>query len=459
MVRSVAVILLLAAGFAAPAAASAPSTPPSAIGNEFVSWIAVSPDYLRTGLVVAVSTVTSCPKGTSCTHLWVTHDGGSSWRRAAAAGFGGRPVIVVDGHGHEVMLSQASGLRRSDDYGDTWKVAGPDGLPAPSPAFGRDATVATAGAADYLHVGGRSQKVPGSGGAYRDQAFALTPTWGASATEAPALLVGETSSNLPVVQRCDARLACSGTASLPGAPPAFESFPVTLWPSSGWATDGTVFAQAGRGIYKSRDGGRTFTPVVIYTDSPEAATTPAMALARGYAEAGPVRRLYVALLEIYQSTTPTSNQSPRSAGGVVLSDDGGVTWAKVGAGSPLDWGASAVAVAPDGRLFAGYFPHVTPYAGLLCSADGRSWHARCSAVGQGSRAGGGSTAGGSPPSTPVRSSPTVTPAAGGAGANPAAGLLAPGGAAPFSMPALLLLGVLALLAAGAAIIWHRARRD
>ena len=115
-----------------------------------------------------------------------------------------------------------------------------------------------------------------------------------------------------------------------------------------------------------------------------------MALSPGYSESDPNHQLYTALLQVFNPTAG-SPSPPHSSGGVYRSSDGGSTWAAVGAPGPFDQGASAVAVAPDGRLFAGYL--AGQYSGLLCSVDGQSWQASCPAVGGNAHAGPGVVSG------------------------------------------------------------------
>src|SRR5581483_3465465 len=85
-----------------------PTPPPSAVGNEAVIWIAVSPAYEQTGTVVAASASLS----------------GYPWKQAAAQGWAGiHPLIAVDGAGHETLFGAANnGVLRSDDYGNTWRA-------------------------------------------------------------------------------------------------------------------------------------------------------------------------------------------------------------------------------------------------------------------------------------------------------------------------------------------------
>jgi hypothetical protein len=109
----------------------------------------------------------------------------------------------------------------------------------------------------------------------------------------------------------------------------------------------------------------------VPTSGAAVTTTPMAALAPGYAEAGPIRTLYVAVLQLFSGRPPS--------GGIYSSHDGGSTWGRVGSPSPLDRGAVAVAAAPDGRLFAGYLG--SGGVGLLCSMDGAAWEARCPETG------------------------------------------------------------------------------
>jgi len=363
-----------------PFAVNAATPPPSAIGAEDVFHIAVSPAYKDTGLVAVMS---SNP-GSNTVHLWISHNGGSTWQLAPANGWNhNKPVIAVDGNGHEILFSVASTLERSDDYGNTWTDAGggPGAIPAVTPTFASDATLAVAGKAaggkpDYAWHHGSASDVAGSGGAYTDFSFNYSPNFPSGGRGAPALLNAMDKNGLPIIQRCNAALTCSGAATLPGA--VTFSAPTALYPSSTFSTDGVVFAQSGRGIYKSLDGATTFTAVPIVQTNGAAQATPGLALQPGYTEGGPIRTLFASVLAVY-----TDPKNPHSTGGVYRSDDGGTTWAKT-ASSPLDGGSNALAIAPDGRLFAGYLgsSQAGSALGLLCSPDGgASWRSSCPSVG------------------------------------------------------------------------------
>jgi len=361
--------------------APTPTPPPSAIGPAFVPWVAVAPNMVRTGLVVAMA------GGNSGSVLWVSHDGGATWKKVAAKGWnGGRPVIAVDQRGHDILFAAAgANLQRSDDGGQSWQQASASGgnMAAVLPSFAQDGAVAVAGVHDYVvNASGATKAVRGSSGAYTDFSFQPAPSYPSTGQYAPVLLNAMDSKNLPVVLRCDQNLSCTSPTSLPNAQNG--SAPASLVMSSDYAHDGVVFLQSGKGLYKSTDGGADFTPLVIVPVSGAAATTtPAMAVEPGYREGGPGRTLFASVFQIF-----TDPSNPHSRGGVYRSDDGGLTWHDVGSPSPLDVGSSALAIASDGRLFAGYLGTSTARGasyGLLCSANGgASWSATC--PGEGSAA-------------------------------------------------------------------------
>lgn len=373
----------LPAARAVTALAQAPgAAPPSAIEGT-VLWIAVSPAYERTGLVLASASAPGCAK--DCLRLWVSRDGGATWRRSPAAGWGqGRMYVAGGVDGHDVVFSESSsGLQRSDDDGATWRTAGPPGSPAISPAFAHDGLVAVASSAsssaDYVLRDAGLTPASGSGGLLADLGFMLSPAYPSSGHFAPALLsAADPHTQAPVVERCDAEFRCQGASTtLASAGP--WAVPVSLYPSPAYAADGTVFAKAGRSIYKSSDGGAGFVPLTVLPDRGGSVTAyPMLALAPGYSETGPVRTVDVAVLQV--TIDQNDPRRSHSTGGVYTSVDGGATWSRLGSPSPLDTGASALAVAPDGRLFAGYVGGSDGAAGLLCSTDGTRWQATCPPV-------------------------------------------------------------------------------
>ena len=353
-----------------------------------VMWIAVSPAYRQTGLVLASINTPGCVR--DCLHLWVSRDGGATWRMSHAAGWrGGRFTIATAAGGSDVVFAESpSGLQRSDDGGDSWRTAGAAGSPAVSPRFAGDATVAVASTntdtGDYVLRGAASTPVSGSAGTWVDLGFALSPSFPAGGRYAPALLsAADAQAHAPVIEQCDAQLTCKDATTLPGA--GVWAIPVDLHLSSEYPSDGTVFARAGRSIYKSTTGGRAFTPLVVLPDHGGSVTAyPMLALAPHYSEAGVERILYVSALQA--TVDPAQPGHSQTTGGIYRSTDGGATWSRLGSPSPLDTGASALAVAPDGRLFAGYLGGPQGSAGLLCSSDGSAWATTCPPVGSADRA-------------------------------------------------------------------------
>lgn len=335
----------------------------SAIGNEAPIAIAVSPLYPRTHMVAAVTVpVGGCRS--ACIHLWISRDGGSSWHRGTASPPGAQMVIVQNPDGAETLVMDSNdGVVRSDDDGATWHTVGPGGTPAAAAPLGGDAVlVAGRGGADYVVSGATRREVRGSQQLGDDLVFgvAAAPT---------ALLVSRArDSGLLTVMRCDATLACAGAAVLPGARASGGSDISLLLPGD-FARSGIAFARTPTAVYRTADGGRTFLGIALpphtgatYTTIPAAALDPLHG-----------RRLYVAMLEI-----TAGGASALTAGGVFASSDLGVTWSAVGSPGPLDGGATNLAVAPDGRIFAGYV-NGHGDAGLVCSPDGARWQATCAA--------------------------------------------------------------------------------
>jgi hypothetical protein len=388
---------------------SAIPPPPSSIGPEAVFSIAVSPEYEKTGLVVAVAHPLAGCKNPCGRYLWISHNGGANWGPARGTGWSGQPAVIVrDPDGHEVLFASGSAaLQRSDDYGTSWKdVPGTGaGSPQASPTYATDATLAVASAPDYLLRKTTVRAVAGSGGAIADERFFYMAAPSAKSAYPPVLLGGlDKQTSLPVIQRCTADFQCSGYAGLPGA--TSLGGPAVLHPSSTYTGDGVVFAQVGAGIYKSSNGGSTFLQLNMALPPATNTATPALVLAPGYSEHGSNRTAYASVLQIHTEKRPSS-----TTGGVYATADGGTTWHRLGSPSPLDGGSTFVTVAPDGRLFAGYLGTST-YAdgGLLCSEDhGATWQPRCSSVGTWAQDHGGTGA------APAPSSPCSGPSCGSAG--------------------------------------------
>ncbi len=356
-------LLPVAVGQARPVLAA--GDPVSAVGNEAPLTFAVSPNYAQTRMVAAVT----APLGgcsSACEHLWITRDGGASWHRAGASSPpGARMVIDSDAGGAEVLVAAGhDGVMASRDDGASWQRIGALGAPMPAPWLGSGALlVAGLGGPDYVVSAGGAHDVDGSGTA-DDLAFGAT-----GLADTPALLAArDRASGLPEIMRCDAALACSGAALLPGAS-AQGSGDTTVSPAADFAGSGRVFARTTTALYTSTDGGRTFVGLTLPPQvGAQYTTIPAIAL-----DPRQSRSVYAAVLALVGT-----GGSQLTSGGVFASQDAGATWRAVGSPGPLDGGATAVAAAPDGRLFAGYVDS-QGHAGLVCD-DGAGWQAACGAA-------------------------------------------------------------------------------
>ena len=156
---------------------------------------------------------------------------------------------------------------------------------------------------------------------------------------------------------------CTGTTCTTATPLVGSVGTPSLLASRSYASTGLAFAWQQARFYRSVDGGASFSPLAL----------PVPGAVKGVAE-DQAGDLYVALLAL--------NGDGSSSGGVFVSRDAGSTWSRIGAGTALDRGATAVMALPDGRLL------VAPYApnggGLLCSGDsGGTFAPRCKMDGAG----------------------------------------------------------------------------
>lgn len=460
------VILLLALEGMVPtmvAAAGAPAPPlGSAIGSQFVFTITVSPDYSRTGFVVASTSAHGCRTG--CERFWTTRDGGWSWRQRRAVGWRLSDVLAmtVDAAGHETLVT-GEGQRSSDD-GDTWHDLGPKGFPSPLPGT-KGAVVVASGQSDAIvDPDGNVRPVKGSADAMSDLDFAPSPDFPSGGRFAPALLGGvDLKSGLAIVERCSADFTCGDVVSLPRTGSASQpAGMVWMSLSSAWGKDGTVFVHTTTRAFLSHDGGATFTDITGRLGAPSATATGVTALAPqpGYAESGPVHTVISGVTQVFM------NGGFHSGGYLRRSTDGGATWFEVGSPRAIGGMVQAAAIAPDGRIFAGYSDPMTLEGGLVC-IDAKTWQIACKPVGQPAavRSGG---PGVSPPTVCVVGScggsvptpPTAGPPDGAASVPISATQAAAPGTRPRSAGSILVPAImgLALAACAGAIIAFRAGR-
>jgi hypothetical protein len=327
----------------------------SAIGNQAPLWIAVAPDYWNTRMVAALSTaMDGCSR--NCNHLWVTRDGGATWRDHPL-GFDAAHLLVLNTRSgiQSIVTESSAGVRRSDDDGTTWTVLGPPGVPV---ADQSDAViVAVPDGHDYVVDGSGRHDVQGSGSSRTDLTFARAEFSG-------WLAAVDRGTGTDVVMRCDTGLHCSGGAALPGE----HSADITLLVAN---RERDVVVRTATGLYRSGDGGRTYAPLTLPVTPGNAYTTVAAAVIEPGVDTEVV---YVALLRLLHAGTGAAASTD---GGVYVTVNGGVSWRAVGRGSLLDGGSTAVAAAPDGRLFAGYV-NADGRAGLMCHDDDNGgWRGTC----------------------------------------------------------------------------------
>jgi len=454
---------------ATPARAATLAPPaPSAVGNEAVPAISVSPAYARTGFAVAMAYEFGSGCGQDCVHLWATHDHGASWSRLPATGWQrGLPAIALGPGNREVVLAGGAQVQRSDDGGTTWHtVVTSKGAPDAGPPFGADGTLAVAGQGGQdllVHPGGSTTPVAGSGGAATDVQFAYAPEFPSSGRYAPLLLSAlNTQTGTTLVEQCTATYDCSSPATLATA----QKMPgnATLVLSPGYAVDGTVFAVEPTALLKSTDGGRSFAPLTIGAPGAAATSVGSLALDADYATN---HVAYAAVLQIFAGKAAT-------VGGVYRTADGGTTWTKVGSPGPMDHGATSLALAPQGHIFAGYVEQGASAAGGLECWDGVAWSAFCGVHGAAPNPRGASSSGG-PAATmcggsgcgqaqPQRTSAAAAGAApgsdGGDGGTPASLVDTGAGSNGKHLPVLVpvALALLAVLGGGALAAWLRERR-
>ena len=161
----------------------------------------------------------------------------------------------------------------------------------------------------------------------------------------------DTSSNHnAIVSACDVS-NCTAPATLAGS----TGTPAVMT-SRSYSTSGLAFAWHGDKLYRSRDGGASFSRLPM----------PAPGQVQTLTE-GANGSLYLGLFH----NTPTGTD-----GGLFVSPNAGTTWTRLGAGTILDRGVFSVIALPSGNLLAG--PYATRGGGLQCSSDGgQTWAPRC----------------------------------------------------------------------------------
>lgn len=293
-----------------------------------------------------------------CPAVFVSHDAGVTWSRLPADGYMEGDLLVPPAYPADSRIFAASSmaLQVSEDGGRTFvNVSSVGGFAAMSPEFSNgDPRILIGGAPGWIYDDAdRSVKpllslTPGSS---LSRTFAFSPSY---RTDRRVLVGGTTSpvggADMSTVTVCSAA-SCLPTTTLAGL-----SGSPQLLVSRGYATDGLVFAWRSTGLYRSTDGGLSFSPVSVPS--------------HGVIEAVVQRPAGGFLMAISPRIDVT-----RVGGGLFTSPDG-TTWQRIGsAGDEV-----GAAVDLDGRLL--FAPTWSSGGGLRCSGDGgATWRTRCATEG------------------------------------------------------------------------------
>ena len=326
-------------------------------GSGFVSFTP-SPNYANDHEVYASGVATrGCVSG-QCPTLFRSTDGGTTWVRVRSVAFGGGTVLLPPSYpgDHRIFEIDDHALRTSADGGHLFRPLTPlGGHAAMSPGFsGNDRQILVGAMPGWIYHDDNTIVTPFNL-APEPTSVALSFAYSPAYVSDHKLIVAGTG---PPLASQSLVSRCAGSTCTPATPLIGSVGTPSLLASRSYVTSGLAYAWQQARFYRSVDGGASFGSVAL----------PVPGIVQSVAE-DPDGGLYVALLDKKLDGTST--------GGLFVSGDQGATWSRIGAGTALDRGATAVMPLPDGRLL------VAPYApgggGLLCSGDnGGTFAPRCS---------------------------------------------------------------------------------
>lgn len=344
----------------------------------WVSSITPSPAYASNHTLYSVWQSFDCETG--CTNLTRSTDGGASWVDLPARRWSGTEVAASNAGGEDVLVSAADdGIQISRDRGLSFDAfESPTGQIDVRPLPGQGLAILISGE-EGQHLleapEGSVRRVPGT--TLKSAQLVFHPAWPRVPRGHPAAFASgsDPATGVPVLQPCDASFSCSGGTTIDTEPGVAR-----LFVSPSFSRDHTMFAAHIRGgLFRSDDGGASFHRVAVTPSDPRRliSTVQAIAFTRDFHATGRRGSVYAGLLEV--SGRPGGKG--KSSGGVYRSEDGGVTWSKVGGAGDLDRGVTALAVADDRVLGAPLSAFDNPVAPILCSVGLGPWRSSCPPAG------------------------------------------------------------------------------
>src|SRR5579884_319792 len=352
-----------------------PVTGQAARGGMTILAIVPAADYSSSHTVYVAGERSQCSSG--CTELWRSRDGGGTWTRANATGWQPGPLLAVEVGGHPELVSAVTGgYGVSVDGGESFQRHAAPGSPTVSLGHGGNADVlmtGSDGSTDYVLglPAGTLRQVVGDP-ALEQLQIEPTPAYGSGAQSAPAAMGWgvDPQTKSAHLDWCDASFVCRAKSSIDsGGQLVF---------SPNFLSDHAVFLLTPKGLLRSADGGTTFAPTTVMLPQADTLITTVTSLVPTPDFDGAARRgaLFAAVVSASKSNTGTLS------GGVLLIADGGATWQFLSDSAVLASGVSALALAPDGRLFAGTITMQGSSGGVYCSQDGgATWGGTCSPYG------------------------------------------------------------------------------